>query len=109
MHTKAISTQLVDAPTRSFGFAHFFGLLLSEAWLIVFFAAFSLLAAATYLKLAPKLYESRTVIEVESKSGQAKLIQLQSALEGELLERQANLTKAQADSDRARAELEADE
>jgi capsular exopolysaccharide synthesis family protein len=108
-HTNAIPTQLVDAPTRSFGFAHFFGLLLSKAWLIVFFAAFSLLAAAIYLKLAPKLYESRTVVEVESKSGQAKLTQRLSALEGELLERQAKLTKAQADRDSALAELQADE
>jgi capsular exopolysaccharide synthesis family protein len=108
-HTNATFTQLIDAPTRSFGFAHFFGLLLSKAWLIVLFAAFSLLAAAIYLKLAPKLYESRTVIEVESKSGQAKLTQLQSALEGELLERQANLTKAQAARDSALAELQADE
>jgi capsular exopolysaccharide synthesis family protein len=114
MHTKAtytnaIPTQLVDAPTRSFGFAHFFGLLLSKAWLIVFFAAFSLLAAAIYLKLAPKLYESHTVVEVESKSGQAKLTQRLSALEGELLERQAHLTKAQGDRDSALAELQADE
>ena len=108
-HTNAIPTQLVDAPTRSFGFAHFFGLLLSKAWLIVFFAAFSLLAAAIYLKLAPKLYESRTVVEVESKSGRAKLTQRLSALEGELLERQANLTKAQGDRDSALAELGADE
>jgi capsular exopolysaccharide synthesis family protein len=109
MHTKAISTQLVDAPTRSFGFAHFLGLLLSKAWLIVCFAAFSLLAAAIYLKLAPKFYESRTAVEVESESGQAKLTQLQSALEQELLERQANLTKAQADRDSALAQLEADQ
>jgi HlyD family secretion protein len=43
------------------------------------------------------------------KSSQAKLTQLHSALEGELLERQAALTKAQADRDTAAAELEADQ
>jgi capsular exopolysaccharide synthesis family protein len=75
MHTKSISTQLVDAPTRSFGFAHFLGLLLSKAWLIVFFAAFSLLAAAIYLKLAPKLYQSRTAVEVEDKTPRISNIQ----------------------------------
>jgi capsular exopolysaccharide synthesis family protein len=67
-HTNAVSTELVDAPTRSFGFAHFFGLLLSKAWLSIFFAAFSLLAATMYLKHAPKLYESRTAVEVEDKT-----------------------------------------
>src|SRR5260370_11771679 len=108
-HTNTISTQLVDAPTRSFGFAHFFGLLLSKAWLLVFFAAFSLLAAAIYLKHASKLYESHTAVEVESKSGQGKLTQRLSALEGELLERQANLTKARGDRDSALVEFEADE
>jgi len=43
------------------------------------------------------------------KSAEAKLTQLQSELEGELLERQAALTKAQADRDTAKAEFEADE
>jgi succinoglycan biosynthesis transport protein ExoP len=74
-HTKGIPTQLVDVPTRSFGFAHFFGLLLSKAWLIVFFAAFSLLAAAIYLILAPKLYESRTAVEVEDKAPRISNVQ----------------------------------
>jgi HlyD family secretion protein len=44
-----------------------------------------------------------------TKSAQAKLTQLQSELEGELLERQAALTKAQADRDTAKAELDADQ
>ncbi len=73
------------------------------------FSVLSLLTAVIYLQLIPKLYESRTVVEVGSKSGQAKLTQLQSALEGELLERQAQLTKAQGDRDSALAELQADE
>jgi capsular exopolysaccharide synthesis family protein len=107
---KAIPTRLIDAsPPQSFGFAHFYRLLLSKAWLIMFFCVLSLLAAVIYLKLAPKLYESCIVVEVESKSGQTKLTQPQSALEGELLERRANLTKAEADRDSALAELQADE
>ena len=110
MHTRAVSTQLDNSDlARSFGFGHFFGLLLSKAWLILLLSALSLLAAVIYLQLTPKLYESHTVLEVESKSGQAKLIRLQSTLEAELLERQANLTKAQADRDSALAELQADE
>jgi HlyD family secretion protein len=43
------------------------------------------------------------------KSAQAKLTQLQSQLEGELLERQAALTKAKADRDTAAVEMEVDE
>jgi len=43
------------------------------------------------------------------KSAQAKLTQLQAQLEGELLERQAALTKAKADRDTAAVEMEVDE
>jgi polysaccharide biosynthesis transport protein len=110
MHTRAVSRQLDNSDlARSFGFGHFFGLLLSKAWLILLLSALSLLSTIIYLQLTPKLYESHTVLEVESKSGQAKLIRLQSTLEAELLERQANLTKAQAERDSALAELQADE
>ena len=110
MHTRAVSTQLDNSDSaRSFSLGHFFDLLLSKAWLITLFSVLSLLPAVVYLQLTPKLYESRTVLEVESKSGQAKLIRLQSVLEAEVLERQANLTKAQADRDSAQAELQADE
>src|SRR5258708_24744926 len=110
MHTRAVPTQLDNSDlARSFGFGYFFDLLLSKAWLIMLFSVFCLLAAVIYLQLTPKLYESRSVLEVESKSGQAKLTRLQSTLEAELLERQANLTKAQGDRDSAVAELQADE
>jgi HlyD family secretion protein len=43
------------------------------------------------------------------KSAQAKLTQLKAQLEGELLERQAALTKAKADRDTAAVEMEVDE
>ncbi len=43
------------------------------------------------------------------KSAQAKVTQLQAQLEGELLERQAALTKAKADRDTAAVEMEVDE
>jgi HlyD family secretion protein len=43
------------------------------------------------------------------KSAQAKLTQLRAQLEGELLERQAALTKAKADRDTAAVEMEVDE
>jgi polysaccharide biosynthesis transport protein len=110
MHTRAVSSQFDNSDSaRSFGFGYFFELFRSKAWLIVLFSVLCLLAAVFYLQLTPKLYESRTVLEVESKSGQAKLMRLQSILEAELLERQANLTKAQAERDSAMAELQADE
>jgi succinoglycan biosynthesis transport protein ExoP len=110
MHIRAVSSQFDNSDSaRSFGFGYFFELFWSKAWLIVLFSVLCLLAAIIYLQLTPKLYESRTVLEVESKSGQAKLMRLQSTLAAELLERQANLTKAQADRDSALAELQADE
>jgi capsular exopolysaccharide synthesis family protein len=110
MHTRAVSSQFDNSDSaRSFGFGYFFELFRSKAWLIVLFSVLCLLAAVIYLQLTPKLYESRTVLEVESKSGQAKLMRLQSTLAAELLERQANLTKAQGDRDSAMAELQADE
>jgi polysaccharide biosynthesis transport protein len=110
MHTRALSTQLDNSDSiRSFGFGHFFHLLLSKAWVILLFSALSLVTTVIYLQITPKLYESHTVLVVDSKSGQAKLMRLQSTLEAELLERQANLTKAQAERDSALAELQADE
>jgi succinoglycan biosynthesis transport protein ExoP len=110
MHTRAVSSQFDNLDSaRSFGFGYFCELFRSKAWLIVIFSVLCLLTAVIYLQLTPKLYESRTVLEVESKSGQAKLTRLQSTLEAELLERQANLTKAQAERDSAVAELQADE
>lgn len=110
MHTRAVSSQFDNSDSaRSFGFGYFLELFRSKAWLIVLFSVLCLLAAVIYLQLTPKMYESRTVLEVESKSGQAKLMRLQSILEAELLERQANLTKAQAERDSAMAELQADE
>jgi uncharacterized protein involved in exopolysaccharide biosynthesis len=74
-HKKAISAQLIAGPPRSFGFAHFFCLFLSKKWLIMLFAALSLTAAIIYLKRAPKLYESRTVVEVEDKTPRIKNLQ----------------------------------
>jgi HlyD family secretion protein len=47
--------------------------------------------------------------DAAAKSAQAKLTQLQAQLEGELLERQAALTKAKADRDTAAVEMEVDE
>ena len=110
MHTRAVSSQFDNSDSaRSFGFGYFFELFRSKAWPIVLFSGFCLLAAVIYLRVTPRFYESRTVLQVESKSGQAKLMRLQSTLEADLLERQATLTKAQADRDSAMAELQADE
>ncbi|HEX6563973.1 MAG TPA: polysaccharide biosynthesis tyrosine autokinase [Chthoniobacterales bacterium] len=110
MHTRAVSSQFDNSDSGpSFGFGYFFELFRTKAWLIILFSVFCLFAAIIYLRLTPKLYESRTVLQVESKSGQAKLMRLQSTLEAELLERQATLTKAQAERDSAMAELQADE
>jgi capsular exopolysaccharide synthesis family protein len=103
-------TRLNDSYALTFDFHHLFHLLLRKWWVIALLTILSVGAAVLYLMKAPKIYQSTAVVEVESKSGhQAELTHLQSALQGELLERQANLTKAQADRDKALADLAADE
>ena len=94
-------TRLNESSAVAFDFHHLFHLLLRKWWVIALLTVLSVGAAVLYLLKAPKVYESTAVIEFENESGQAKLTQLQSALEGELLERQANLTKAQAARDSA--------
>ena len=75
MNTKAVSTHLTDAPTLTFDFAHLYHLLLSKAWVIILFVILSLCAAIAYLIWAPKIYESRAVIEVEQETPRVNNIQ----------------------------------
>src|SRR6516165_8209399 len=103
-------TRLNDSAAVAFDFHHLFYLLLRKWWVIALLTVLSVGAAVLYLMKAPKVYQSTAVVEVESKSGhQAELTHLQSALQAELLERQANLTKAQGERDKALADLAADE
>jgi polysaccharide biosynthesis transport protein len=64
VNTKAASTQLSEPATLTFDFAHFYHLLLGKAWVIILFVLLGLCAAIGYLYRAPKIYESRAVIEV---------------------------------------------
>ena len=64
MNTKAVSKPLSDVAAAYFDFAHLYHLLLSKAWKIILFVILSLFAAIAYLFWAPKIYESRAVIEV---------------------------------------------
>ena len=58
-----------------FDFAHFYHLLLSKAWVIILFVILSLFAAIGYLIWAPKIYESRAVIEVGQETARVNNIQ----------------------------------
>ncbi|MBV8417796.1 MAG: hypothetical protein JO251_21580, partial [Verrucomicrobia bacterium] len=53
-----------DVTAANFDFGHFYHLLLSKAWVIILFVFFGFCAAIGYLFWAPKIYESRAVIEV---------------------------------------------
>ena len=75
MNTKAVSTQMIDSPTLTFDFAHFYHLLLSKAWVIILFVILSLSAAVAYLFWAPKIYESQAVIAVEQETPRVNNIQ----------------------------------
>jgi succinoglycan biosynthesis transport protein ExoP len=59
---------LNDAAASSVDFAHFYYLLLRKAWVIILFVILSLCAATVYLLRAPRIYESRAVLEVEQET-----------------------------------------
>jgi len=66
---------MIDSPSPTFDFAHFFHLLLSKAWVIILTVIVILCAAVAYLTWAPKIYESRAVIEVEQETPRVNNIQ----------------------------------
>ena len=66
---------MIDSPTLTFDFAHLYHLLLSKAWVIILFVMLSLLAAVGYLMWAPKIYESRAVIEVGQETARVNNMQ----------------------------------
>ena len=75
VNTKPVSTHLIDASTLTFDFAHLFHLLLSKAWVIILVLILMLCAAIGYPTWAPKIYESRAVIEVAQETPGVKNIQ----------------------------------
>jgi len=75
VNTKAISTQMTDSPGLTFDFAHLYHLLLSKAWVVILFVILSLDVAIAYLIWAPKIYESRAVIEVAQETPKVNNIQ----------------------------------
>ena len=64
-----------DSPTLTFEFAHISHLLLSKAWVILLTMVFILIAAVGYITWAPKIYESRAVLEVAQETPQIKNVQ----------------------------------
>jgi succinoglycan biosynthesis transport protein ExoP len=75
VNTKTASAQLSEPASLTFDFAHFYHLLLHKAWVIILFVILGLSAAIAYLTWAPKIYESRAVIEVEQESPRVNNIQ----------------------------------
>ena len=68
VNTETIPPSLSDPPGLTLDFAHVWHLLLRKSWLIILCIVLSLLAAIAYLVLAPKIYESQAVIEVEQET-----------------------------------------
>ena len=68
MNTRGLSTPSSDAPGLTFDFTHVSHLLLSKAWVITLLVVLTLFAGIAYLMVAPKIYESRAVIEVEQET-----------------------------------------
>ena len=75
MNTKAIHTSMPASPAVTFDFAHIIQLLLSRAWVVILVVILTLLAAIGYLIWAPKIYESRAVIEVAQETPRVNNIQ----------------------------------
>jgi polysaccharide biosynthesis transport protein len=75
VNTKNLSTHMSDAPTLTFDFNHYIHLLFSRAWLILLVMVMVLTAAVGYLSWAPKIYESRAVIEVAPQTPEIKNVQ----------------------------------
>src|ERR1700730_2897970 len=72
---------MIDSPGLTLDFAHLSHLLLSKAWVIVLFVILGLAAAIAYLMWAPKIYESRAVLEVGQET--ARINNLQDFNNGE--------------------------
>jgi succinoglycan biosynthesis transport protein ExoP len=66
--TQAPSPSLSDPPKLTLDFPHLYHLLLRKSWLIILCIVLSLLAAIAYLMYAPKIYDSRAVIQVEQET-----------------------------------------
>lgn len=64
-----------DSPMLRFDFGYLFRLMLSRAWLIILVVLFTLSAAIVYLIQAPKIYDSRAVIQVQQEAQKVTNIQ----------------------------------
>jgi polysaccharide biosynthesis transport protein len=64
-----------DVAAANFDFGHLYHLLLSKVWVIILFVFFGFCAAIGYLFWAPKIYESRAVIEVGQETPRVNNIQ----------------------------------
>src|SRR6266446_470671 len=68
MNTKMLSSPLNDAPGLTFDFAYLYHQLLSKCWLVILVVFLTVGAAIAYLIWAPKIYESKAVIEVDQET-----------------------------------------
>jgi polysaccharide biosynthesis transport protein len=75
VNTKALSTIVNEPSMATFDLAHFYHLLLSKAWVIILCIILAAVASVGYLVWAPKIYESRAVIEVEQETPRVNNIQ----------------------------------
>jgi succinoglycan biosynthesis transport protein ExoP len=75
VNTKATPAPRTDSPTLTLDLGHFYHLLLSKAWVIILVMILVLFAAIAYLMTAPKIYESRAVIEVAQETPKVNNIQ----------------------------------
>jgi polysaccharide biosynthesis transport protein len=83
VNTKATHAPMIDSPALTFDFAHCYHLLLSKAWVVVLTLILFLTAALGYLVWAPKIYESRAVLEVAQETAKINNIQDFDTDEGE--------------------------
>jgi polysaccharide biosynthesis transport protein len=75
VNTKSASTPMAESSGLNLDFIHFYHLLFSKAWVIILFVVLGLCAALAYLAWAPKIYESRAVIEVSQETPKVNNLQ----------------------------------
>jgi hypothetical protein len=115
-HPGSLSSRM-DVPRKGYRKRRWRNRILFAAGLVITIGALTLLISrlkpalpSVLLVLSSAELEQQTLdSDAAVKSAQAKFTQLQAQLEGELLERQAALTKAKADRDTATVEMEVDD
>ena len=79
MNTKSLTASSLDPTGPTLDLAHLFHLLRSKAWLVILVMVLAASAAIAYLIWAPKIYESRAVIEVDQETPKVTSANIQDA------------------------------